>query len=321
MNYRNYNIHIIYASLALLLLSLFIEYYSRQVPNVYQHKNAYLESDAYYETLILGSSHAYYGVNPDHFERQAFSGANVSQDLKMDAFILGKSLAHNKKLKSVVLPFSYFSLHYNLESGVESWRKYYYMQNFDYDGFPAEDYLSVVAYSRFLASPKKTNHLQSLVRFHLLNNFEINWSDRGWGTDYTDNLQIPLKASGKIAAERHHSKYVDVIYQENLHLIASMVEACRKAGVQLLVFTPPAFVSYRENLHPQRWIEITESLSKILNDYDRANYVNLLNDDRFMASDYHDADHLNHSGSAKLSKILSDLLVLGFEAQRYGNVR
>ena len=95
----------------------------RNIPNDYIYKKKYL--DVYsneIETLVLGSSHSFYGVNPAFFFKNTFNASHISQSFDYDLEILEKYDGYLGELKTVVIPISYFSLFHKLESGSESWR-------------------------------------------------------------------------------------------------------------------------------------------------------------------------------------------------------
>ena len=72
------------------LVSLFcVEYAIRSLPNSFKLKNEFIEnSGGEIETLILGSSHTFYGLNPKCFQSKTFNFANISQSPDVDLAIL-----------------------------------------------------------------------------------------------------------------------------------------------------------------------------------------------------------------------------------------
>ena len=111
--------------LPILVFFIVLEIILRQIPNVYSHKKNYLEANAdKIETLILGSSHTYYGIDPVYFSsnNSVFNGAHVSQSLDYDYEILKRYAAKLNNLKTVVIPVSYFTPWSRLSNGSESWR-------------------------------------------------------------------------------------------------------------------------------------------------------------------------------------------------------
>ena len=67
------------------------EYAVRQIPNEYKYKNDWMDQHAEeVETLIMGSSHAMFGINPAFIDGVAFNLGLPSQSLKYDLFLLHK---------------------------------------------------------------------------------------------------------------------------------------------------------------------------------------------------------------------------------------
>ena len=101
---------IIYFLIPILLFFICLEITLRKIPNDYKYKSEYInKSSSQIETLILGSSHSYYGVNPYYMSPNTFNNAHVSQSLNFDYQILMSKSKDWKKLKKIYLPISYFS--------------------------------------------------------------------------------------------------------------------------------------------------------------------------------------------------------------------
>ena len=114
--------------LAFLLLLAILEYAYAALESDYSYKAEHLNhSENTYETIILGSSHAYYGIDPQAFKNSTFNLAHVSQSLDLDIYLLDK---YKKKtnFNTVIIPISYFSFQQSLFESDESWRAtdYYY---------------------------------------------------------------------------------------------------------------------------------------------------------------------------------------------------
>ena len=61
----------------------------RNIPNDYSFKKNYLNTKSNsIEVLFLGSSHIYYGINPEYISRNSFNGSHISQSLNFDLEIL-----------------------------------------------------------------------------------------------------------------------------------------------------------------------------------------------------------------------------------------
>ena len=64
------------------------------------------------KALFLGSSHTYYGINPEYFSRNSFNMSQMSQSLDLDYKILEKFEGRLSNIEYIILPISYFSLFY-----------------------------------------------------------------------------------------------------------------------------------------------------------------------------------------------------------------
>src|SRR5690606_14956820 len=92
-------------SIPILLSLLFLEVFVRQIPNDYSYKRDYLDKNAnLVETLFLGNSHIYFGINPEHMGPNTFNGAHISQSLDYDYKILSKYQDRWKELKFIIIP-------------------------------------------------------------------------------------------------------------------------------------------------------------------------------------------------------------------------
>jgi hypothetical protein len=104
--------------LPIVLVAFICEVAFRAIPNDYKLKRHYLDKNALQiETLILGSSHALYGINPEYFTTKTFNGSNISQSINYDYQIIKKYEKDLKNLKTLILPLSYFTLFRKLEDG------------------------------------------------------------------------------------------------------------------------------------------------------------------------------------------------------------
>ena len=131
-------------SMPVIIFIILMEVFLREIPNDYSYKKNYLDTHSNeLETIFLGSSHAYYAINPEYIHFNSFNAAYVSQSIDYDLEILKKYENRTAKLKFIVIPIDYFSLYNRLETGVESWRiknyniyygfnrSYYFKDNFE----------------------------------------------------------------------------------------------------------------------------------------------------------------------------------------------
>jgi hypothetical protein len=288
-----------FLTLPLLLTACLLEVLIQNIPNDYSLKKSYLDKNAaQIETLILGSSHSFYGLDPSFFFSKTFNGSHISQSLKYDLEILKKYESNFKNLTAVVLPISYFSLSEKLENGIESWR----VKNYNiYYEIPTSN-----AYSDCseVLSVKLSKNLYRLFSYYTKKTSAITCSHLGWGSKYKSENALDLIESGKKAAQRHSAYQYQKTFDENVAVLNGIEQWCTERNVRLVLFTPPAFESYQKYLDKKQLNATVEIAQKKALANENCTYLNLLNDTRFKAKDYYDADHLSEIGAKKLSLLI-----------------
>lgn len=289
-----------------LALIFLVELLVRKIPNDYSLKNAYLsEHSKDIENLILGSSHAFKGINPNYISGSSFNAAMFSQSLDYDLKILEKFENDLINLKTIIIPISYFSLYTNLETGVESWREKYYdiYYDFSYDGNLKK--LEHLSFEVFNVSVRE--NISSIKDYYTYERSTVRMDSLGW---YGSN-EIPsideLKKSAIEASIRHTSKD-DMLLATNNNIINKMVTMANNNGWKIVLFTPPAYKLYSTNLSKSQYehtIKYCEQISKLNTN---VRYYNLIDSSNFKIADFLDADHLNSNGARKLSIILNRII-------------
>ncbi len=103
-----------------------IEQTLRKIPNDYKYKADYLkENGKQIETLILGSSHTFTGLNPKLFTNKTFNAAHSAQSLDLDYKIFEQNRKYLPNLKTIIIPISYFSFTKQLNNFNQKKLKYY----------------------------------------------------------------------------------------------------------------------------------------------------------------------------------------------------
>jgi len=302
---KKFILKVLFFSLPILIVSIMLELLLQNIPNDYSYKNDYLDENAEkIETLILGSSHSFYGVDPVYFSGQSFNASQISQPLNFDFEILKKYEESFQELKTIVLPISYFSLYYNLETSVEFWRVKNYMIYYDLNSSESlEDYSEVL-------SNKLNINLKKLMRCYVNNDKAIFCSEKGWGTSYKSENAVDLLKAGPIAAKIHtkerDSSVVQEVFKENVQVLNSLLGWSEKRNIKVLLFTPPAYHTYYENLDDEQLSITLDKTRKICSKYDNCIYNNMMRDTSFVAADFFDSDHLSEVGTKKLSILLND---------------
>mgnify|MGYP001547327299 CR=1 FL=1 len=118
--------------LPILIVALLLEVVLRGLPHDFKYKKEQLEQKSdEIETLVLGGSHTFYGVNPDQFDSETFNLSYVSQSLYFDYLLLDKYIDSLPRLKDVVMMIAHASMTYMFGDGEESWRKFNYYRHYD----------------------------------------------------------------------------------------------------------------------------------------------------------------------------------------------
>jgi hypothetical protein len=284
--------------LPIVLVAFICEVALQAIPNDYKLKRRYLDKNALQiETLILGSSHALYGINPEYFATKTFNGSNISQSINYDYQIIKKYEKDLKNLKTLILPLSYFTLFRKLEDGTQAWRIKNYVI---YYGINTPH--SFTDYSELLSVKFELN-LRRIQSNYIKNKNNITCSKLGWGNDFKSENSKDLEKTGKTAALRHSKDSTN--YNENFNTLNKIIALCKKNNVKVMLLTTPTFATYRENLNKKQLQITLNAAQKMIATHDNCYYVNLFKDTSFIASDFYDADHLNELGAKKLSLLLN----------------
>lgn len=297
---------VISISLPILFGAILLELLLRNIPNDYLFKKQYLDiNSSEIETLILGSSHSFYGFNPEYFNSNTFNAGHISQSLNYDYEILKKYQDQFKNLKTIVLPISYFTLFGKLEADSESWRVKNYII---YYGLNSSK--SLEDYSEVLSNPINVN-IKRIKAYYLLGNSTISCTDLGWGMSYNSKDARDLAETGKTAAKRHtrddiNSDKYQEIFNDNILILKSIIQWSKANDVKVLLLTLPAFETYRKNLNIEQLNTTIKTAGEICLKYDNCIYENLLCDTNFVSVDFYDADHLSEIGAKKLSELINE---------------
>lgn len=288
--------------LPIILAVIPVEYMIRQVPNPYKYKYEWMQKNAEnVEILVFGSSHTFYGIRPEFFDGKAFSLANVSQGNKQDYFLLKYWTDRYKHLKTIIVPIS-FSTWFGrgLEYGSESYRCRYYKIYMD-----CNLYSDWSLYNLELSDMRTS--LGKLGKFFLKDD-DPGYDEYGWGTTYKLSKKDTLKwddgTEAEAAVKRHTAKNWDYI-ETNYERMKEMAEFCKSQNIRLVLITTPCWHSYYDNLNKEQFAKMCELTHKFQEECD-VPYFDYLKDQRFVADDFYDSNHLSEVGAEKFTKILDE---------------
>lgn len=301
---KKFTTKIILLSIPILLLFIAIELALRCIPNDYKYKKEYLDNNSDdIETLILGNSHAYFGISPVYFTNNTFNAGYVSQSLDYDFEILSKYHNKLKKLETVILPISYPTLYSSLRLGAESWRVKNYVIYYEMN------LSNQISDFSELLSLKLRDNFYNLIEYYIKRNIPIYCDELGWGTSYNSKDALPLLETGKSAAIRQsidiQKEVAQKEYKNNIKILNSIIQFCNEKNVRLILITLPAFKTYRENLNSEQLNATIRTVSELASSHNNCDYYNLIDDSNFIEKDFYDADHLSEIGAKKLSEFIS----------------
>ncbi|MBK8497445.1 MAG: hypothetical protein IPL52_01185 [Flavobacteriales bacterium] len=288
----------------LLLLLAGMECALRRIPNNYAYTDAQLmQHGAAIQVLVLGNSHAYNGVDPESLGVRAYNAANISQDHRLDRALLERYIDGLPDLKYIVLPVSYASIGSRIEDSQEAWRTKNYVL---YMGLPK---FARSTEDRFeLLNGEKKYVVRRLWKHWARGHDDLSCGPHG-GAPGQVRPNLDMEASGATSAKRH-TKGTAGAYEENNMELERIIRLAQQRNVRVLLFAPPAYSTYRTKLDPQQ-LALSRSIPEMLiNATGNATYLDLMADPRFVLSDFANSDHLNATGRAKLTRILSSQLTM-----------
>ncbi|MHA7941668.1 hypothetical protein ACJOV8_001135 [Formosa sp. 3Alg 14/1] len=289
--------------LPVLVLGCAMEFALRQIPNAYQVKSDYLKAHHNsIKTLLLGSSHILYGVNPEFLTADALNYGHVSQTIDIDYAILRQHVNDLEALETVVLRLSYTTLFEQLKEGDERWRLKDYTLYTDVNlDSNLKDHFEIL-------SVKFKYNLERLYAYYILNQTSEHVNARGWAFKEKDaTIENIEDVSMRVA--KKHTATSDALYSENYKILENIIKECNESGIKVVLVTMPAYKAYIQHLDPLQ-LEKTIMAGKLMDSkYKNCIYLNYLDDKRFETSDFLDADHLNSQGAKKFSKIINGILM------------
>lgn len=268
------------------------ELYVRHMPNPARYKHEWmLSNSSQVETLILGNSHAFYGINPSMLGKKAFSLAQPTQSYRYDYYLLRHYPL--PRLKTVFLPMSYTSLFEDIEA--EPHLQYWAVRYRLYMDCDIHSPLSKYGFECLHIIPFREK-LTSLWRPS-----QLSWDHLGYGTSYGERS---LLAEGKDNGAQRAS---DNTYpgMKSLDFCTSMLDSicnwCERREVRLVLVTTPTWRSFRSHCSGRQVWVADSTLSKVLKRHPSVRYYDYWADPSFDINDFYDSDHLNMRGARKLT--------------------
>lgn len=282
-----------------LLVVVAAEAWVRAQPNAARYKHAWLaDSAASVGTLVLGSSHTYYGICPETLADDAFSLALPSQTLRYDLALLRRYPL--PRLHTLVVPLSYFTLHEDLETtSREPHTAARYRIYMDVDEH--------AAWSRYGFEAAWPAAFREKLR-RALRGERMTWSRRGQGLDFRQEENEKPIDNGRERAEANTFADAGEAFRDNVRRLDEIAAWCRARGVRLVLLTTPVSEAFRRHEDATQRKAVDAACRGLLRRYPEIVRLDYSADSRFGAADFHDADHLNTRGAEKLTRLVRESL-------------
>jgi len=296
----------LYSKLALFLLPLFLvwlalEVFYRQAPNNYSYKDQQLQKVApFTKTLIMGDSHAFYGINPVYFKDPTFNLSNISQSLLTDELLLEKHIANLPALKTVFINISYFTLSAKENDLESNWRKYFYYHSMGIRA-PSISFWNPKRYS--MALIQRFDKSIDLVQQYYKNHTIVSATPLGYGKQDMSNVVQDKEAISVVIANKHEDNSLD--FKHNTARLQRIIALCKKYGVGVVLLEMPVYPAYYNLLDTEKKEKIKSVLHELSGVNDTVFYLDLSTSPLFEKQDVRDADHLTNSGAKKCSILLN----------------
>lgn len=293
----------IFSSIILVILVIG-EFVVRSLPTSYSYKDNWIsENGDKIGTLILGSSHTYYGIRPDIFGDSTFNLANVSQTPEYDLALLEHYLPLMPNIERLIIPISYFTYRDpRIEKGDE-WMlavRYKIHMNLPLHSDFSIYNLEITDFDAYKGNLK-----------NLLFKAPSNKCDPlGFGLGFNLSSRNPKWQENGHQRAAKHTLSTQGRFQEVMEVHKSLVKLANRHGIDVIFITMPGWSTYTEALDSIQLAEMYKGIRDLKINHGVA-YYDFLKDNRFSESDFYDPDHLSDIGAAKLTEILADTLRIG----------
>ncbi|WP_155827761.1 hypothetical protein [Gillisia sp. JM1] len=267
------------------------------------------------EIIILGNSHANFGVDPNAFDKYAYNLANVNQSIYFDKRILLSHLDEYKNLKYVLISADFHSLYFSsqgirdvwsyYDTGVRYKNKNYLFEDFSHTLFGYTPKIILSLFKREIIKHLSTENI--VVDFPVQKG--VNLKDtikKGFigyeGKDVVAFNENNFQGSAKSWNQKVESSKEKLEIEEDLN---GLLQILINRDIVPILFTTPTFVEYNKYLK-------TSFLNGNESDFDRISekhnipYWNFMNSQLFKSEDFYDHGHLNKKGAFKFAEMLND---------------
>ena len=230
-----------------------LEWIAESIPNSYTYKREYMEQHgAQIQTLILGSSNAYDGLNPSVLPH-AFNLANSSQTLEDDYRLLAKYIDSMDSLQTVIVGLDYHALGATSQAN----RRTYYTIYMDlYPRWPLSKFSFEVCNPEMLikkiikyAVSRDVTRCDSLGQRVGHTKEAAETGAEWWNKDVLSLVENDRMVVGKWS----------MVFEENTQYLKEIVDLCNAHNVRPVIVLMPVMGGYKKKL-PKEQIALMEDV-------------------------------------------------------------
>ena len=284
--------NIIWFVLPLLLIAMAIEFVAEAIPNSYTYKREYMEQySGQIQTLILGSSNAYDGLNPSVLPN-AFNLANSSQTLEDDYRLLVKYIDSMDSLQTVIVGLGY----HTLGAAMEDNRRTYYTIYMDlYPRWPMSKYSFEVCNPEMLVKKViKYSVSRDVTRCDSLGQRMGHTREAAEsGAEWWNKDVLSLVDNDRLVIGN-----CELVIEENTRYLHAIVELCKAHEVKPVVVMMPGMKEYKRKL-PKEQVALMDS---VLRSFDSEVVCIDASDWEIPEDGWYNATHLTKEASSEYTK-------------------
>ena len=290
----------------LLIIFIFLEIKLSHIPTYLLQKKLFIESQI--DEIEIISTGLSYGnsINPEFIDRKAFNFFHDAQDLYYDIQLINKYIERMPNLKLIILPISYFSLEYRMESSPWIWRAPFYKFIYDIPPSNAISNFNPIFYSYTLAYGWR--EVQNYISTDFVSKIDKVMYRTGWREVGNEGI-VDSKESDRFgwqSAEYYETSLMQIKnISFNMKLLENFIKGCNNKNIKVIFITPPVFHNFYDYVNPTKYAIMQSNINLLVKKYDLF-YFNYFTDKRFTADDFYSVDHVNNYGAAKLSKIINE---------------
>ena len=289
--------------LALILLS---DVWLRATNSLYKQKIAGLHNNKdSIAVLILGNSHATYGVDPSQFTLYTYNLANSGQTLYFDKRLTLSFINQLPQLRFVFISIDYHSLYSSSQGNRDKWLYYASGLKYKNRNYILED----ISPFLFGYGPKLS---VSLSRKAVGEKFKIGKDKTAQGTMIKGYIPFAgkpamfnIKAYQKRAKTTTETVLKSVEAKEVLEDLDDFIEILKARNITPILFATPTYKEYNLLLDTSIINQNTATIDYLCRKHN-VMYWDYSQDTSFTKEYFFDCDHLNITGAARFSKLLNN---------------